>query len=163
MNFDPFKAFLWSFCCFLDLYSSYLAVMTVVFLFSSLPFILRLQNFCPSEKPRRSVLACFSSVHGVKATSTERSDAVGIQKEALTHTSIEKITPQHITKLDLKLGFWGKIIMHLLPYFPRGSMLVFFVGTVCRLETTLTSLGEGGPCILWVSCIRAGIGLLGLK
>ena len=92
VNFDPFKAFSGSFCCFLDLYSSYLAVMT--FLYSLLPFILRLRNFCPSEKPRRSVLACFSSVYRVKATSTERSDARPT-KEALTHTSIENFTPRH--------------------------------------------------------------------
>ena len=51
------------------------------------------------------------------------------------------------TKLDLKMGFFEKIILHLppFPFPPLGSMLVFFVGTVCRLETTLTSWGEGGP------------------
>ena len=67
------------------------------------------------------------------------------------------------TKLDLKMGFFGKIILHLFPFPPLGSTLVFFVGTVCRLETTLTSWGEGGPLTLWVSCKRAGIDLLGLK
>ena len=91
-------------------------------------------------------------------------------KERLSHILRLKFLPLACDKARLKRGFFES---NSAPFTPlksdhcwlkrptptHRSQCCIFAGTVCRLETTLTSWEVS----LWFSCKRAGIGLVDLK
>ena len=72
----------------------FFAVMTVFIPFFA--FYFETANCFVRRKSLAEVCSLvFQTVFRVKVTSTERSDAVGPQKEVLTHASIDLFTPRH--------------------------------------------------------------------